>query len=121
MKKYSRNTRNNKKQQRKLKMKGGIIKKNINLSSWQAVYNMITSKHSTLTSISYDSLVGFIFKLDISDKKYSEFRGLNNDRTLFNEPVKSLIFKIVIIDENNNRIALPQYQDKNKKYHNINF
>lgn len=116
MKKYSRNTRNKKKQQRKLKMKGGIIKKNSNLSSWQAVYNMITSKHSSLSSISYNSLVGFVFKLDVQEE-YSEFRGLNNARTLFNEPVKSLIFKIVIIDENNNRIALPQYQDKNKKYH----
>jgi hypothetical protein len=144
MKKYSRNTRNKKKQERKLKMKGGIIKKNKNLSSWQAVYNMITSKHSTLTSISYDSLVGFVFKLDISDKNYSEFLGLNDSRTLFNKPVKSLIFKIVIIhhgtdkentnlndidddidddideteaDEHDVRVTLEPYQDKTNKYH----
>ena len=144
MKKYSRNTRNKQKQHRKLKMKGGIIKKNINLSSWQAVYNMITSKHSTLTSISYDSLVGFVFKLDVANEEYSEFLGLNDARTSFNEPVKSLIFKIVIIhddsdnpvskkrkntklndiddeddeDHDNNkkiRIAIPKYKDKHSK------
>ncbi len=96
MKKYSRNTRNKKKQQRKLKMKGGIIKKNSNLSSWQAVYNMIISVNSALSSISYDSAAGFVFKLDIDEEKYSEFLGLNSARTSFNEPVKSLIFKIVL-------------------------
>jgi hypothetical protein len=115
MKKYSRNTRNNKKQQRKLKMKGGIIKKNKNLSSWQAVYNMITSEHSSLTSISYDSLVGFVFKLDISDKKYSEFLGLNDRRTRFNEPVKSLIFKIVIIHHDTEK-----QNSKKRKNTNLN-
>jgi hypothetical protein len=112
MKKYSRNTRNKKKQQRKLKMKGGIIKKNSNLSSWQAVYNMIISVNSALSSISYDSAAGFVFKLDVQ-KEYSEFLGLNDARTSFNEPVKSLIFKIVIIDENNTRIT--QYQGKHNK------
>jgi hypothetical protein len=116
MKKYSRNTRNKKKQQRKLKMKGGIIKTNSNLSSWQAVYNMITSEHSKLTSISYNSAAGFIFKLDVQEE-YSEFLGLNSARTSFNEPVTSLIFKIVIIDAKNEIIELPEYEDKDKKYH----
>ena len=145
MKKKSRNTYNKQKQGRKLKMKGGIIKQNPDLSSWQAVYNMIKSKHSTLSAISYNSLVGFVFKLDVA-KEYSEFLGLNNARTSFNEPVKSLIFKIVIIhddsdipvskkrknnklndiddeddeDHDNNkkiRIAIPKYQDKHKKIH----
>jgi hypothetical protein len=116
MKKYSRNTRNNKKQHRKFKMKGGIIKKNKNLSSWQAVYNMITSEYSSLTSISYDSLVGFVFKLDVQEE-YSEFRGLNNTRTLFNEPVKSLIFKIVIVHQFNKLIELEPYKDIKNKEH----
>jgi hypothetical protein len=116
MKKFSKKFSKKKKQHRKLKMKGGITKINNDLSSWQAVYNMITSKNSELTSISYDSLVGFIFKLDVQEQ-YSEFRGLNNDRTLFNKPVKSLIFKIVIIDENNKRIAIPNYQDTRNKIH----
>ena len=117
MKKKSRNTYNKQKQGRKLKMKGGIIKQNPDLSSWQAVYNMITSKHSTLSSISYNSLVGFVFKLDIDEEKYSEFLGLNSARNSFNEPVKSLIFKIVIIDENNKRIEIDEYKDKDKKIH----
>ena len=116
MKKYSRNTRNKKKQLRKFKTKGGVVKKNSDLSSWQAVYNMITSENSKLTSISYDSLVGFIFKLDVQEE-YSEFLGLNDSRTLFNEPVKSLIFKIVIVHQFNNLINLEPYKDIKKKEH----
>ena len=116
MKKYSRNTRNKKKQLRKFKTKGGVVKKNSDLSSWQAVYNMITSENSKLTSISYDSLVGFVFKLDVQEE-YSEFLGLNGHRTLFNEPVKSLIFKIVIVHQFNNLINLEPYKDIKKKEH----
>ena len=119
MKKYSRNTRNKQKQHRKLKMKGGITKINSDLSSWQAVYNMITSEHSKLTSISYNSAAGFIFRLDVQEE-YSEFLGLNSARTSFNQPVTSLIFKIVIIHAKNEIIDLPEYEDtdeKKKKYY----
>jgi len=118
MKKYSRNTRNKQKQHRKLKMKGGITKINSDLSSWQAVYNMITSEHSKLTSISYNSAAGFIFRLDVQEE-YSEFLGLNSARTSFNQPVTSLIFKIVIIHAKNEIIDLPENENKDEKKKNI--
>ena len=105
MKKYSK--KNNK---RKIKMKGGVIKKNENLTSWQSVYNMIKSSDSILESISYNSLVGFVFKLYV-EEEHSEFLGLNNTRTNFNKPIKSLIFKIVVIDTNNKRTIIPDYVD----------
>lgn len=80
---------------------GGIKQINLELTSWQAVYKMICTPGATLTAISYSSVEGFIFKLDIPhEKQHAEFNGLNNDGTVFNNPIYSLIFKIAIISAN---------------------
>jgi hypothetical protein len=77
---------------------GGVKQKNLSLTSWQAVYKMICTPGATLTAISYRSVEGFIFKLDIPhNEEYAEFYGLNNDGTAFIRPIYSLIFKIAII------------------------
>lgn len=79
---------------------GGIKQKNLSLTSWQAVYKMTCVQGATLTAISYSSVEGFIFKLDIPhDIKDAEFDGLNKDGTAFNQPIYSLIFKIAIISQ----------------------
>ena len=79
---------------------GGVKQKNLSLTSWQAVYKMICTPGATLTAISYSSVEGFIFKLDIPhEKQHAEFYGLNEDGTAFNNPIYSLIFKFAIISQ----------------------
>ena len=77
---------------------GGIKQKDPKLTSWQAVYKMICTRRATLTAISYGSVEGFIFKLDIPhEEEHAEFYGLNDNGTAFNNPIYSLIFKFAII------------------------
>jgi hypothetical protein len=82
------------------KLKGGLRQKDTSLTSWQAVYKMICVPGATLTKISFSSLKGFIFRLDVPPvPDNSEFYGLNHDKTLLNKPVYSLIFKFAIISD----------------------
>lgn len=72
---------------------------NIN-TSFDAVYQMITNPLSTLTKISYSSLKGFIFKLDVPhDVQHTYFYGLNDTGTNYNVPVYTLILKFAIITD----------------------
>ena len=84
-----------------MKIKGGLRQKNTNISSFQAVLNMIETPGAELTHVSYKSASGFIFKLDIpKDPAKSEFFGLNEDTHEFNVPIYSLIFKFAVISDN---------------------
>jgi len=83
-----------------MKIKGGLRQKNTNISSFQAVLNMIETPRAELTHVSYKSASGFIFKLDIpKDPAKSEFFGLNEDTHEFNVPIYSLIFKFSVISD----------------------
>lgn len=83
-----------------MKIKGGLRQKNTSISSFQAVMNMIELPGAKLTHISYKSLSGFIFKLDIPhDPDKSEFFGLNEKTHEFNVPIYSLIFKFAVISD----------------------
>lgn len=89
-----------KKHSTKRKLKGGLRQKDPSLTSWQAVYKMICVPGAQLSKISFSSLKGFIFRLDVPhDPANSEFFGLNAAGTALNEPVYSLIFKFAIISE----------------------
>jgi len=89
-----------KKRNAKRKLKGGLRQKDPSLTSWQAVYKMICVPGAKLSKISFSSLKGFIFRLDVPhDPANSEFFGLNTSGTALNEPVYSLIFKFAIISE----------------------
>jgi hypothetical protein len=91
------------------KVKGGLKQKDPSLTSWQAVYKMISNPESTLTKISYSSLKGYIFKLDVPPiPENSEFFGLNVDGTALNVPIYSLIFKFAIISEGGDE-ELPEF------------
>jgi len=93
----------------KRKVKGGLKQKNPELTSWQAVYKMISNPASTLTKIAYSSLKGYIFKLDVPPSpENSEFFGLNAAGTDFNVPIYSLIFKFAIISKNGDE-ELPEF------------
>jgi hypothetical protein len=79
---------------------GGVSQRNSEISSWEAVYNMIRLPGATLSKISYSSLTGFIFRLDIpKDKKNVEFYGLNDDKTALTKPIYSIVFKLAIISD----------------------
>lgn len=88
--------------------KGGLRKKDPNKSNWEAVYAMINNPKSHIYCISYDSLKGIVFKLEIRDPDDDdiEFYGLNEKGTAFTDPVTCLIFKFVIIGHYGN-IRLP--------------
>jgi len=91
-------------------MKGGLKQINKELSSWQAVWYMINVPGSTIEIVSYTSLKGFIFRLDVPKDEdvrnivNTQFEGLNEDRTSINKPVYSLVFKISIIDMIENQL-----------------
>jgi hypothetical protein len=104
-----------KKQTRK-KIKGGLKKKNPDLTSWQAVYKMITTPEAKLSLLSYDSLKGFIFRIDVptDNPDNSEFLGLNYQGTAFNVPIYSLVLKIVLIRDNDRDQKLESLQIDDK-------
>jgi hypothetical protein len=98
---------------------GGVKQKDTNLTSWQAVYKMISVQGATLSVISYSSIAGFIFKLDVPENpENSQFLGLNNDGTAFNKPIYSLVFKFAILsnnDKDNLRVPLEIYESGIKR------
>ena len=84
-------------------MKGGLRQKNTDISTWEAVYKMMGVKGATLDVITYTSLKGFIFKLEVPNNlENSEFYGINEDRRGMNSPVFSLVFKFAIINNYGN-------------------
>jgi hypothetical protein len=63
----------------------------------QLILEMIKTDGAELVEISYDSLVGFIFKLNIPENpENSKFNILDNNNK-FTKPLYSYIFKIVIL------------------------
>jgi hypothetical protein len=93
-----KNNNNTKKRNTSRRLKGGLRQKDPSLTSWQSVYKMICVPGARLSKISFSSLKGFIFRLDVPhDPDNSEFFGLNAAGTALNEPIYSLIFKFAII------------------------
>lgn len=80
------------------KIKGGIKKNKINLTSWNAVYKMITSDSTRLTCLSYDSLKGYLIQAEFVDDNV-EFLSLNESRTAFTKPVNYVALKFTLIGE----------------------
>lgn len=81
-------------------MKGGLKQANTEISSWQAVWSMINIPGAQIEIISYTSLSGIIFRLDIPQDTHLDliqFYGLNNSKDGFDKPVYSLVFKFLLI------------------------
>jgi hypothetical protein len=80
------------------KKKGGILKRNANLTTWQSVYKMIRVTNATITKIAFTSLKGFIFRLDVpKTPENSEFLGFNEKLTAIDKPIYSLVLKFSVI------------------------
>ena len=100
-----------------MKIKGGLRQKNTNITSFQAVMNMINLQGAQLSHIAYKSLSGFIFKLDIPHNPTgSEFFGLNEKSHAFNVPIYSLIIKFAIISDVKERLRDLFMVDEAKRY-----
>lgn len=109
MEKFNRKqTKQRKTKNKRRKNKGGMLKKNPHLTTWQAVYKMICNPTATLRQISFTSVKGFIFRLDVAkDPVNAEFFGLNDVGTSFTKPVYSLIFKFAVIGRDATDLELP--------------
>jgi hypothetical protein len=79
---------------------------------FQPIYNMINSPGSELKILTYKSLKGMMFNLNVEEEEYIEYNGLNENSTQFTEPITNYVLKIVIISpiEKN----LPDYKDINE-------
>jgi hypothetical protein len=97
---------------------GGVSQRNRGISSWQAVYNMIKLPGASLSKISYSSLTGFIFRLDVPNiESNAEFYGLNDQKTALTKPIYNIVFKLAIISDDDNDILDPlSITGKNRKF-----
>ena len=79
--------------------KGGLRQKNPEISSFQAVMNMLNTTGAQITLVSYTSIAGFIFKLEIlkDDPETVEFYGLNEKTHALTVPIHCLIIKFALI------------------------
>ena len=68
-------------------------------TSFEAVQTMITHPEAQVTALSYESLSGFLFRLDVPhDKSWTPaFLGLNAEGTALTRPVYSLVLKLAMV------------------------
>jgi hypothetical protein len=70
---------------------------------------MINSPGSELKILTYKSLKGMMFVLNVEEEEYIEYNGLNENSTQFTEPITNFVLKIVLISS---RVKnLPDYKD----------
>jgi len=101
---------------------GGVKQVDPSVSSFTSVMTFL--QKSTVSSVSYSSRFGFIFKAELKPGLESDFLELNDSKKEFDKPVTTLIFKIAILmqEENYNKIKdkpdqLPVYTDTLRKEH----
>ena len=89
---------------------GGLKLKNSSKTGFKAVYDMINSPSGTVNLLTYKSLKGFMFVLNVSEDD-SEYLTLNG--TKFTKPVTSFILKFAVITPRNDE-ALDIYKGRDK-------
>lgn len=96
-------------------MVGGVVNKTLGKDNFDSLFQFINHDGCEITSISYKSLKGFVFKLHINNlqEKDTEFYGLNSSTNVFNVPVDTIILKLAILyeDEDDHK-QLPDYEEK---------
>jgi len=105
-------------------VKGGHRKKNKKISSFDAVYKMIQNKTAVLSAVSYSSLTGFVFVLQVvpsNSGKYEdvEFFGIDEKTKMATVPIYSLILKIAIITDRIQSLDVFPLTGKTKKSETI--
>jgi len=91
------------KRRNKKKMRGGLFTVDGG-DAWAAVIKMMGCEGAALSMISYSSLYGFILLLSIPEVSgYAKFKDENGNL------VYKIVLKIVLLDDNKNKVALPRF------------
>jgi len=95
-------------------MVGGVVNKTLGKDNFDSLFQFINHPGCEITSISYKSLKGFVFKLHINnlEEKDTEFYGLNSTTNIFDIPVDTIIIKLAILNEDEDDKDLPDYEEK---------
>jgi len=96
---------------------GGIVNKTPGKNSFVSIMQMLKNDRCKITSVSYSSLKGFVFKLHIEPEKGKmyldecdvEFYGLNCNKTAFDADVDTLILKLAILHKTEEIDLEPHY------------
>lgn len=96
---------------------GGIVNKTPGKNSFVSIMQMLKNDRCKITSVSYSSLKGFVFKLHIEPEKGKmyldecdvEFYGLNCNKTAFDADVDTLILKLAILHKSEEIELEPHY------------
>jgi hypothetical protein len=96
--------------------KGGLIKKDRNITNFDAFMNMINMERVEITKISFNSLYGFIFKLHVPQMEECEhqFYGLNENKTDFDAPIDALVIKMSVLNESKSDFLQGLFLDDTK-------
>jgi hypothetical protein len=94
---------------------GGIVNKTQGKNNFESVIHMIKNPRCQITTISYSSLVGFVFKCSLLKKEGEtilpdedvEFYGLNESKTAFDAPIDAIVIKLAILDRYQNKPLFP--------------
>lgn len=96
------------------KIVGGIVNKTPNGNNFASVLNMLRNPTCAITALSATSRTGFVFKLHITprgDGGDIEFFGLNAAKTDFDSPIDTLVLKLAVLSEKNNKeLELERYK-----------
>lgn len=78
---------------------GGMKKRDDAQTSFEAVKTMMMHPKAQVSALSYNSMSGFLFRLDIPHDKTCTppFVGLNAEGTAFTRPVYSLVLKLAMV------------------------
>jgi len=94
---------------------GGIVNKTQGKNNFDSVIHMIKNPRCQITTISYSSLVGFVFKCSLLKKEGEtilphedvEFYGLNESKTAFDAPIDAIVIKLAVLDRYQNKPLFP--------------
>jgi hypothetical protein len=94
---------------------GGLKLKHNQKVGFEPIIDMINPSDSKLKVLTYSSLKGFMFILNVSPNN-SEYLDLNDNFSTFDKPVTSYILKFVVMTELGDDI-LPLYYGHDKEWH----
>jgi len=97
-------------------LQGGALLMDPSISRCQAIVNMVSDTRSNLSLLTYKSLKGFIFKLDVNDLNKCLFRYW---RYLQEPKIQDYLIKLVIITKDNDE-DLPEFRKRDKSSESMN-
>lgn len=86
---------------------GGIVNKTSGKNNFDSIMNMLKNPRCQITTISYNSIYGFILHLRLSKQEGEtnvpdadiEFYGLNESKTAFDSPIDAVVIKLAVLHD----------------------